>query len=49
MMGISYTFKIKEEDATAEEDGETIIPDIFNITGRASAVGYEPEPKNNKI
>jgi hypothetical protein len=41
----SYTFEVEEEGATGEEDGETITPDIFTITRRASAVGYEPEPK----
>jgi hypothetical protein len=40
---------MEEEGATREEDGETIILDIFNIIGRASAVGYEPEPKTTRF
>lgn len=46
---ISSTFWIEEEGATGEENGETIIPDIFTITGQASAVGNEPEPKTTRF
>jgi hypothetical protein len=40
---------MEEEGATGEEDGKTITLDIFTITRRASAVGYESEPKTTRF